>query len=130
MDIGYRARIYGYINLYEPEARVFHVGSATSGSRYNEFKVRLAARNSILVRYKNQTAFQKIVNFPAMETGVIIKQLYFIKKGLGKAYRQGLREGRAVKRTENERMKKIVFDSAKRKKAWAIEWQMIKSIIY
>ena len=35
MDIGYRARIYGYENWYAPKAVVYHVGSGTSGSRYN-----------------------------------------------------------------------------------------------
>ena len=34
-DIGYRARIYGYENWYAPDAVVYHVGSGTSGSRYN-----------------------------------------------------------------------------------------------
>ena len=130
VDIGYRARIYGYTNKYEPSAKVFHEGSASSGSRYNEYKVKLAARNSILVRYKNQTVLQKIVNFPAMEAGVIIKQFFFIKKGLGKVYRAGIKEGRKVKKSESERARKIVFDSAKRKRALKIEFDMIKNIIY
>ena len=47
IDIGYRANIYGYPNKYAPEAQVFHAGSAVSGSRHNEFKVKLSARNSI-----------------------------------------------------------------------------------
>ena len=47
IDIGYRARLHGYINLYEPEAEVIHVGSASSGSRYNEFKTKYSARNNI-----------------------------------------------------------------------------------
>lgn len=34
-DIGYRARLLGYENWYEPSAKVYHVGSGTSGSRYN-----------------------------------------------------------------------------------------------
>ena len=130
VEIGYRARIYGYVNKYEPSAKVFHEGSATSGSRYNEYKVRLAARNSILLRYKNQTLLQKIVNFPAQEAGVIIKQLFFIRKGLGKVYRAGIKEGRKVKRSEGEKNRKIVFDSAKRKRAFRIEFDMIKNIIY
>lgn len=128
IDLGYRAKLYGYINKYEPSARVFHEGSATSGSRHNEFKVRLAARNSILVRYKNQTAFQKIVNFPAMELGVIVKQIFFLNKGLGKAYRNGIREGRYLKTTPD--VKKVSFDASKRKRAWKIELQMIKNLIY
>ena len=65
-----------------------------------------------------------------METGIIIKQIYFINKGLGKAYRQGIREGRRVKKTAEERSKKVVFDSAKRKRALAVEWELIKNVIY
>lgn len=38
LDLGYRARIAGYRNRYIPEAKVYHVGSATTGSRYNEKK--------------------------------------------------------------------------------------------
>ena len=34
LDIGYRARICGYQNWYAPKAKVYHVGSGTSGSRY------------------------------------------------------------------------------------------------
>ena len=41
IDVGYRARIYGYRNVYCPTAKVYHVGSGTSGSKYNSFKVRL-----------------------------------------------------------------------------------------
>lgn len=47
IDIGYRARIQGYENWYEPSAKVYHVGSGTSGSRYNLFKVRYSSRNNI-----------------------------------------------------------------------------------
>lgn len=130
VDVGYRARLFGYINRYEPAAIVYHEGSATSGSRHNEFKVKLAARNSILIRYKNQTPLQKIVNFPIMEMGMIIKQLYFWRKGLGRAYRQGILEGRRMKSLPEVRDRKIQFDSSKRKRAWAIEIEMIKGLIY
>ena len=33
IDVGYRARIFGYENWYAPKALVYHVGSGTSGSR-------------------------------------------------------------------------------------------------
>ena len=49
IDLSLRAHINGYKNFLCPEAIVYHVGSATSGSRYNEFKVRLSARNNIWV---------------------------------------------------------------------------------
>ena len=47
LDLGYRARIHGYENIYEPTARVIHYGSASTGSRYNEWKTRRAAANSV-----------------------------------------------------------------------------------
>ncbi len=37
----------GYDNIYCPAALVWHVGSGTSGSKYNSFKVKLAARNNV-----------------------------------------------------------------------------------
>ena len=58
IDLGWRAKIAGYRNLYAPKARVLHVGSGTSGSRYNEFKVHLSSRNSVYLAYKNMPAFQ------------------------------------------------------------------------
>ena len=47
IDVGYRARIAGYDNLYEPKSEVIHVGSAASGARYNEFKVKMSSRNNV-----------------------------------------------------------------------------------
>ena len=39
-----------------PTAVVYHVGSGTSGSKYNSFKVKLAARNNVYLNYKNMPA--------------------------------------------------------------------------
>ena len=63
VDLAIRSRISGYRNFLCPDAVVYHIGSATSGSRYNEFKVRLAARNNVWVVYKNLPIPLKIVNF-------------------------------------------------------------------
>ena len=51
VDLAIRSKINGYRNLLCPQAIVYHIGSATSGSRHNEFKVRLAARNNIWTVY-------------------------------------------------------------------------------
>lgn len=93
VDMGYRARIYGYKNLYEPLAQVLHVGSGTSGSRYNDFKVRISARNNIYLIYKNMPGWQQILNAPFLLTGFGIKIVYFIKKGFLKPYVCGLKDG-------------------------------------
>lgn len=93
IDVGYRARIEGYYNEYCPTAVVYHIGSATSGSKYNDFKVRLAARNSIYLNYKNMPLFQLILNFLPLFAGIIVKSIFFQKRGYGSIYRKGILEG-------------------------------------
>lgn len=93
IDIGYRAQIYGYKNMYCPSALVYHVGSGTSGSKYNSFKVKLSARNNIWLNYKNMPLLQLIINLPALLLGYGIKTMFFFKIGFGKDYIQGLKEG-------------------------------------
>lgn len=93
IDIGYRARIYGYINTYCPTALVYHVGSGTSGSKYNSFKVRLSARNNVWLSYKNMPFLQLAVNFLPLAAGTLVKCVFFFKKGFGRDYMEGLKEG-------------------------------------
>ncbi|MBP3225706.1 MAG: glycosyltransferase family 2 protein, partial [Methanobrevibacter sp.] len=93
VDLAIRSKINGYRNLLCPDAIVYHIGSATSGSRYNEFKVRLAARNNVWVVYKNIPIPLKIVNFIFLFLGFLIKYLFFVKKGFGSTYLEGIREG-------------------------------------
>jgi GT2 family glycosyltransferase len=98
VDIGYRAKIYGYKNMYCPSALVQHVGSGTSGSKYNAFKVKLSARNNIYVNYKNMPLLFLILNFIPLLTGYLVKYLFFLKTGWGKEYKEGILEGlRTVK---------------------------------
>lgn len=93
VDIGYRAKIMGYINRYTPKAVVYHAGSGIIGSRYNSFKVRIAARNSLYVIYKNMPFLQIIVNLPFFIIGFSIKALFFIIKGYGREYLSGMKRG-------------------------------------
>lgn len=93
VDLAYRANIYGYKNIYCCGAKIYHIGSATSGSKYNAFKVKLAARNNIYVIYKNMPIFHLIINFPFLLIGTFIKIAFFIFKGFGKEYIKGMFEG-------------------------------------
>lgn len=93
VDVCYRARIMGYKNRYTPKAVVYHAGSGTTGSRYNSFKVRLAARNSWYVIYKNMPWLQIIINLPFFLVGFGIKALFFIIKGFGREYLSGMKRG-------------------------------------
>ena len=93
IDVGYRAKLYGYDNVFCPEAVVYHVGSGTSGSKYNSFKVKLAARNNVYLNYKNMRGWQLILNSPCLLAGTFVKLLFFQKMGFGKDYVSGFLEG-------------------------------------
>ena len=93
IDVGYRAKIYGYKNVYCPTAIVNHVGSGTSGSKYNSFKVKLSARNNIYLNYKNMPLLQLILNLLPLCAGYFVKWLFFLKIGFAKDYAEGIREG-------------------------------------
>lgn len=121
IDVGYRARIAGYRNEYCPGAMVYHIGSATSGSKYNEFKVKLAARNSVYLNYKNMPAFQLALNFLPLFTGMILKYFFFRKMGYGKVYRKGIAEGI---RTAG-RCKKVPFETKNLMNYIRIEGELI-----
>ena len=95
-DIGYRARSYGYENWYAPKAIVYHVGSGTSGSRYNQFKTRYSSRNNIYLIYKNMPLLQIILNLPFLVAGFLVKFLFFAVKGMGKEYAAGIKNGFSI----------------------------------
>ncbi len=107
IDIGYRARIFGYRNVYVPEAQVLHFGSGSSGSRYNAFKVKLSSRNSVYLPWKNMPLIQLILNAPFLVLGYLIKYVFFVRKGLGKEYRKGISEGIKLCRSPKCREHKI-----------------------
>lgn len=93
LDICYRARLRGYENWFCPSARVLHVGSGTSGSRYNLFKVRYSSRNNIYLAYKNMPLAQLIWNSPLLLLGFAAKALFLTSKGYGGEYIRGLKNG-------------------------------------
>ncbi len=93
LDMGYRAQIYGYDNYYEPSAEVIHYGSASSGSRYNEWKTSLASANSVYIIAKNMPLLQILLNLPFFLIGFTTKFLFFCKKKMGILYLKGLWNG-------------------------------------
>ncbi len=109
VDLGYRARIYGYRNYFVPSAVVYHAGSGVSGSRHNEFKVRLSSRNSVYLVYKNEPVLQWLLNLPFLLTGYAVKTLFFMHKGLSGIYLRGLFGGTAFCFTKEARSHKVRF---------------------
>lgn len=121
VDLAIRSQIYGYRNLLCPDAVVYHVGSATSGSRYNDFKVRIAARNNVWTVYKNLPIPLKIINFIFLFFGFLIKYIFFLKKGFGPIYLSGLKEGLNTKYKVN----KVIFKKSNLKNYFKLEYKLI-----
>lgn len=121
IDVGYRARLYGYRNMYEPQAVVYHAGSGTSGSRYNEFKVKLAARNNIYLIYKNETGIQRFIHFVPHLIGFTVKQIFFCKKGFGKIYHDALMEGMRLCKTDEAKMRRKYLKKIKISNLFKVE---------
>ena len=124
LDIGYRARIYGYENRYEPKAAVLHYGSASTGSRYNPRKTLLASANSIYVIGKNMPLLQCILNLPFFLLGFGIKFLFFCKKRMGKLYLKGLAAGLRRSVGTTGRQHKVPFRWHHLGNYVKIQWQL------
>lgn len=120
IDVGYRARIAGYDNIYCPAALVWHVGSGTSGSKYNSFKVKLAARNNLYLNYKNMPLLQLLFNLPFLLIGTGIKYLFFKKMGFAADYAEGFSEG--IKTLG--KCKKVPFRAEHIGNYLQIEWEL------
>jgi len=128
-DIGYRAKIAGYENWFAPKARVYHIGSATSGSAYNQFKISHSARNNIYMIAKNMPIVQLIVNLPFLIIGFGIKIVFFISKGFGREYIIGIKNGFILASKGKKSGKKIPFKAKNLKNYVNIQIQLLVNIV-
>lgn len=121
IDVGYRAKLAGYYNMYCPKAVVYHVGSGTSGSKYNSFKVKLAARNNLYLIYKNMPDLQIAVNALPILAGMVVKYFFFKKRGFEKDYIAGIREGYETLECAN----RVPYCSKRLIQYLSIQWELI-----
>lgn len=123
VDIGYRARLFGWKNVYCPTAIVYHIGGGTSGHGHTPFKVYHSARNNLFLLKKNMDLLQIIINYPLFIIGFLLKYLYYRKRGLGDSYRKGIKEGLQTL-SQIERIPSRHAPEQKIK-AWHIQLQLI-----
>jgi len=121
VDIGLRSQISGYKNYFIANSIVYHIGSGTSGSKYNEFKIKLSARNNVWLIYKNFPIIQKILNIIFIFIGFLIKYIFFLKKGQGNIYLAALKEGFITRK----KIKKTEYKKENIKNYFKIEWKLI-----
>lgn len=124
LDIGYRARIHGYRNYYTPAAKVLHFGSASTGSRYNEWKTKQSSANNVYVIGKNMPLLQWLWNLPFILMGFLVKFLFFCKKRMGILYLKGLACGLKKCFSEAGRRNKVRFCWKNLGNYLAIQWQL------
>ncbi len=97
-------RSHKYKGYYVPAAKVYHIGSASSGSKFNPFTIRLSTRNSIYVLIKHYSLLLFLRFLPVIVIYQFFWFLFTIKKGHFWAYCQGLGEAlRGLSKMRNKR---------------------------
>ena len=90
VDLNLRANSRGKTCFYVPQAKVYHVGSASTGSKINDFTVSLSTRNNLNILLKNYP-LSLLVRFAPV---ILIYQFFWfcfvVKKRKLVAYCKGL----------------------------------------
>lgn len=92
VDLNMRARKSGMRCMYLADAKVFHIGSATTGSKINATTIRLSTRNNFSVILKNYPLKTVLRFAPAIFVYQLLWGLFCIKKKVFIAYLYGLFE--------------------------------------
>lgn len=90
VDLNFRANRAGFTCRYIPEAIVYHIGSATTGSKINPFTVRLSTRNNLFLLLKNYPVSLFLRFFPAICIYQFFWFLFVVKKFQFVGYLAGL----------------------------------------
>lgn len=116
VDLNLRANSRGKKCYYVPAARVYHIGSATTGSKINDFTVKLSTRNNFCILVKNYPAALLLRFAPAICVYQFFWFCFVIKKQQFFAYLKGIVEFIKIlplmvsKRKEN--LQKATVDSS------------------
>lgn len=103
VDLNLRINRAGLCGYYLPTSVVYHIGSATSGSRINAFTVRLSTRNSLLVLLKNYQLSLLLRQLPVIVIYQFCWFLFVIKKGQVLPYAKGIWHALAMTRQMRRR---------------------------
>lgn len=124
VDLGWRANNAGYKNIFCPRAVCYHICSATTGGRYNDFKSVQSGKNTLLLLYKNQPLLMFIFNLPFIFLGFLPKLAAFVLRGYGKPFLKGT----AMAFKAFPSVDKPPFHMRNLKAYFWVEWTMFKNI--
>ena len=91
VDINFRANLLGLRCLYVPTAKAFHIGSATTGSTFNSFTIRLSTKNIPNVVVKNYPTYIFLKSLPVMFLYHACWLFFILRRKQLFAYLRGLR---------------------------------------
>ena len=104
VDINLRANRRGMRCLFIPRPRVYHLGSATSGSTFNPLTIKLTTRNSFRVLIKNYPLSFFVSQLPAIAIYHLFWFLFVIRKRQLKPYFSGISDFlKNIRRTVGKR---------------------------
>lgn len=92
VDLNMRARRRGLKCRYIGSAVVYHIGSATSGSKINELTIRLSTRNNFRVIIKNYSVLMFLRFLPSILVYQLMWALFSLKKKMFAPYCRGIFE--------------------------------------
>jgi GT2 family glycosyltransferase len=90
VDFNMRAVRAGFCCSYIPDAIVYHIGSATTGSKINKTTVKLTTRNNIFVICKNYSWPMLLRFLPAMLVYQFFWLVFVVKKRQFIGYMEGV----------------------------------------
>jgi len=93
VDLNFRANRLGLRCRFIASAIIYHIGSATSGSKINELTVRLSTRNNIFVLAKNYSPGLFFKFFPAIIIYQLMWAAFCCKHRMLRPYFAGLFQG-------------------------------------
>ena len=93
VDLNMRARRFGLKCRYLASAVVYHIGSATSGSKINSLTIRLSTRNNFYVILKNYSLLMFLRFLPSIIVYQLMWAVFSLKKGMTGPYLQGIMLG-------------------------------------
>jgi GT2 family glycosyltransferase len=99
VDLNMRAVRAGMKCRYLATAVVYHIGSATTGSKINPLTIRLSTKNNINVLIKNYPVALLCRFFPVIFIYQLMWFFFVCKKGQVAAYYRGIREALSQVRT-------------------------------
>jgi GT2 family glycosyltransferase len=112
VDLSMRLQLAGYTCRYIPEAVVYHLGSATTGSTFNPFIAQCLARNKCFLLIKNMTWALIWTNCFDLIWGEVFRSIQFVKQKCAVEYIKGIFEA-FIKLPKMIKKRKQILGSAK-----------------